>query len=142
MIQCIFSLSRCVNHYISTEDDCTFANGTFYYLSDTKEKCLSYEYCWSPQSIVTGLLLPLNEAGECSEGERKQSLFQWRESEWIGGTWAFTNWTKRKAIQANAIKMTLNFTLLQSVVSSPFSISLKTSLQNQVRMKLFCNLVD
>jgi hypothetical protein len=127
-----FSLTRCINYYIVDENDCTRANGRFYFPSKSEEECLSYSYCWSTQSVVTGLLTPPNGNGECFKGETVRNLFQWNKAKWIGGTWALTNWTKRQAVSANAIRITTNFTLLQSVVSTPAVISLKTFLQNQV----------
>ncbi len=124
-----------MNHYIANEKDCHLANGTMYYPSETKEECLSYSYCWTPQSITTGILSPVDStSGKCSEGITK-SLFEWIEAKWIGGTWAFTNWTQRQAVAANTVQTTIDFPSLQKHVSSPSSISLKTYLQNQVRMK-------
>jgi hypothetical protein len=123
---------RCVNHYISTEEDCLLANGTFYYPSQTKEKCESYTFCWTPQSTVTGLLSPTDEDGLCPNGGVLQSLFEWVEPQWIGGSWAFTNWTRRQAVSANTIKMTTNFTFLQTAVQASSALSLKTFLQNEV----------
>jgi len=121
-----------VNHYILNEEDCLLANGTFYYPSQSEDECLSHLYCWTPQSIVTGLLTPLDSNGKCPEGGRVESLFQWKNATWIGGTWAFTNWTTRQAVQANTIRMTIDFPLLQSIVSTPSDLSVKTYLQNQV----------
>jgi hypothetical protein len=123
---------RCVNHYLISETDCAQYNGTFYFPSDSKEECLRYSYCQSLQSSFTGLLSPPNEMGRCSEGEKMRSLFDWNEAKWIGGTWAYTNWTKREALSANEIRPTTNFTHLQSFVSIPSALSLKTYLQNQV----------
>ena len=126
------SLCRCVNHYITSEIDCHLANGTFYYPSQSEEECLSYSFCWTPQSIVTGLLTPLDSlTGNCTEA-RMQSLFQWESAKWIGGSWAYTNWTLRQPVQANKLAMSINFTLLQSSVSFSADESELTSLQNQV----------
>ena len=122
-----------MNHYITSQDVCHLANGTFYYPSQSKEECESYSYCWTPQSIVTGLLTPLDSpTGTCPEGGRVQSLFQWKNAKWFGGSWAHTNWTMRRPIHANKIAMAINFTLLQSMVSFPSDISVLASLQNQV----------
>ena len=93
---------------------------------------MSHLYCWTTQSIVTGLLTPLDSMGRCPEGGRVQSLFQWENATWIGGTWAFTNWTTRQAVPANEMRMSIDFPHLQSVVSSPSDLSVKTYLQNQV----------
>lgn len=122
-----------MNHYIFNKELCDMVNGTFYYPSETKEDCLGYLYCWSPQSIVTGLLTPVDEStGECSEGETMKSLFEWKEAEWIGGTWALTSWTKRESVAANAVRMTIDFPHLQADVSYSAELSMQTSLQNQV----------
>jgi len=130
---CVCVVCRCVNHYIFSEDDCKLANGTFYYPSESEEECLRYSYCWSPQSIVTGLLsAPDGVTGRCSEGETEESLFEWEEAEWIGGTWADSEWAERRSVQANEIRMTIDFPLLQSSVSYSSDLSMVTSLQNQV----------
>ncbi len=120
-----------MNHYILNEEDCQLANGSFYYPSQTKDECLRDLYCWTPQSSVTGLLIPLDSNG-CPNKGKNQSLFQWEDAKWIEGTWAYTNWTTRKAIPANTVQMTIDFPRLQSVVSSPSDLSVKTYLQNEV----------
>jgi hypothetical protein len=125
-----------VNHYILNEDDCLLANGSFYYTSKTVDECLSYLYCWTPESIVTGILTPLDSMGQCPEGGRIQSLFEWENATWIGGTWAYTNWTSRNFIAANRISMTIDFPMIQSVVSAPSDLSVKTYFQNQVNLKV------
>lgn len=124
-----------MNHHIFDENDCTLANGTFYYASKTKDDCLrsNYSYCWTPQSIVTGLLSPRDSVtGNCSVGASPQNLFQWKDAQWIGGTWAYTNWTTRRFVEANAIQQTIDFISLQSVVTFPSALSVKNYLQNQV----------
>jgi len=122
-----------VNHYLLNENDCKLANGTFYYPSNTKEECLKYSYCWTPESIVTGLLNPLDPiTGKCSKGEILQSLFEWKEPKWIGGKWASTTWATRQPIRANVIAKTIDFPSLQSSVSFSSTLSLKTAYQNQV----------
>jgi len=122
-----------VNPYLLDDDSCFLANGTFHFPSTTKEECLHSMYCWTPESIVTGLLLPPDSSsGECPKNGNLQSLFQWEEVQWIEGTWAFTKWTKRDAVQANVVKKTINFLQLQSNVSLPSDLSVKTFLQNQV----------
>ena len=109
------------------------ANGTFYYPSKTKEECLKYSFCWTPESIVTGLLSPLNPlTGKCSDGGIIQNLFEWEEAQWIGGTWVTTSWVSRQSVVTNAMRKTIDFPKLQSVVPSSSALSLKTSLQNQV----------
>lgn len=128
MISC-----RCVNHFIFTEDDCKLANGTFYYPSQTEAECKRYSYCWTPQSIVTGLLTSLdNLTGTCTEEGRVQSLFQWKNATWIGGSLAHTKWLLRRPIQANTMAPAINFTLLQSIVSYPADLSVLSALKNQV----------
>ena len=124
-----------MNHYITSESDCHLVNGTFYYPSQSEEECMKYSYCWTPQSIVTGLLTPLDDAtGTCSEDGQVRSLFQWKNAKWIGGSWANTNWTFRQPIQANRVAPVINFILLQANVSFPADKSILTSLQNQVRI--------
>ncbi len=131
-------MNRCVNHYIFSKHDCQLANGTFYYPSVTKEDCLSYLYCWSPQSTITGLMTPPNpQTGNCSDGETMRSLFQWEEAKWIGGTWASTMWTTRRAVTANDIRTSIDFLRLQSAVSFSSSLSQKTFFQNQVRSRKY-----
>jgi hypothetical protein len=117
---------------LNDDDDCALANGTFYSPSTTKDECLSKNYCWSVDSIVTGLLVEPNERGECSEGEVLKSLFEWRDAQWIGGTWAYSQWTKRASVKANVMKATIHFPHLQKNISFPSSLSAKTFLQNQV----------
>ncbi len=73
---------------------------------------------------------PVN--GKCSKGETMRSLFDWNEAQWIGGSYGFANWTSRHAVAANAIKQTIDFPRLQSVVTSTAVLLLKTTLQNQV----------
>lgn len=108
-------------------------NGTFYYVSDSKEKCLSYSYCWTPESMITGLLtLPNEGTGECPSDGRMESVFTWESPKWIGGTWAFTNWTSRQSVQTNTIRKTIDFVRIQEVVAAPSALTLRTFLQNQV----------
>jgi hypothetical protein len=137
LIQFFDILLRCVNHYIFSEEDCHIANGTFHYPSISEATCSSYVYCWTPESIVTGILSPLDSNQQCPDGGIKQSLFHWEKAKWIGGTWAFTNWTIRQAVPANELRVILDFPHLQSVVSSPADLSVKTYLQNEVLK--FCN---
>jgi hypothetical protein len=73
----------------------------------------------------------------CLDGGLPQNLFQWEEAKWIGGTLAFMNWTKQQPVAANTIQMTTNFTYLQQFASSPATVSLKTFLQNKVRLIIF-----
>ena len=122
---------RCVNHYIFSEADCQLANGTFYYPSQTEEECMNYTYCWTPQSIVTGLMTSLGQLNGACTGEVR-SLFQWENAKWIGGSWAHTNWTLRQPVQANKMATAIDFTHLQSNVSFPADRSELTALQNQV----------
>lgn len=124
-----------MNHYILSDFDCKMANGKFYYPASSKAECLNHSFCWSPDSIVTGLLTPVDTiTGSCLDGGVKQSLFTWNEAKWIGGAFASTNWTVRRAVQSNKIQNAINFPLLQSVVSSPADISLVFSLKNQVKI--------
>lgn len=124
---------RCVNHYLQNEGDCALASGTFYSPSTTKDECLHQKYCWNVDSIVTGLLVEPNESsGECSEGGVLRGLFEWKDAQWIGGTWAYSQWTKRAPVKVNVMKPTINFLSLQQNVSFPSSLSAKTLLQNQV----------
>ncbi len=115
-----------------SERDCRLANGTIFYPSDTMEECLRFTYCTTSQTIVTGLLSPADENGKCPDGVTPQSLFQWEEAKWIGGTMAYTNWTKREPVQANLISNTIDFPSLQLSVSYSSALSLKIFLQNQV----------
>jgi len=125
-----------VNHYIFNENDCHLANGTFYYPSQTEEECLRYSFCWTPDSIVTGLLEPLDPTtGKCPKGGENVSLFEWKKPIWIGGKWAFTNWTRRESVHPYVIANTTNFISLQSNVSFASSLSQKTAYQNQVFRK-------
>jgi hypothetical protein len=129
----ILIFCRCVNHFIFSENDCFLANGTFYYPSQTKEECLKYTYCWTSESIVTGLLSPIDPiTGNCPEGGTIQSLFEWKEAQWVGGTYAFTEWASRGLIAANDMRTTIDFPLLQNIVSYSSELSIQTSLQNQV----------
>ena len=66
-------------------------------------------------------------------GQIEQSLFDWIDPKWIGGQWAYTNWASRESVQVNEINQTIDFPKLQKAVASPSAVSLKTSLQNQVR---------
>ncbi len=117
------------------ETDCHLANGTFYYVSSTEEDCLRHLYCWSPQSIITGLKSPVDSDGNCPGGVSPQSLFKWEAPKWIGGTWASSQWTSRQPVHANAIANTIDFKSLQSNVSLASTFSLKVALQNQVDQK-------
>jgi len=122
-----------VNYFLLSESDCAMANGTFYYPSQSQDECLSHMYCWTPQSIVTGLLSPVDQStGDCAEGGIKQSIFEWKKPKWMGGTIAYTNWTNRQPVLVNTIRSTIDFPRVQEVVSSPTAISVKTFLQNQV----------
>jgi hypothetical protein len=76
-------------------------------------------------------LSPADENGKCPDGVTPQSLFQWEEAKWIGGTMAYTNWTKREPVQANLIANTIDFPSLQLNVSYSSALSLKIFLQNQ-----------
>ena len=122
-----------MNHYITSEIDCHLANGTFYYPLQSEEECLSYSFCWTPQSIVTGLLTPLDSlTGTCSEEGRMQSLFQWESAKWMGGSWAHTKWALRQPVHSNKLALAINFKLLQSNVTFSADKSVLTYLQNQV----------
>jgi hypothetical protein len=101
------------------------------------EECLKYKFCSTPQTTITGLLSPVDSNGNCSHGGTPQSLFEWKKSKWIGGKLVRTDWRKRESIQANTIKKTIDFQLLQQSVSYSSSLSLKTGLQNQVWKKVF-----
>jgi hypothetical protein len=128
---------RCANYFITAAGDCHLANGTIYFPSETEDDCLkNYTYCWTPDSIVTGLMVPLNQTVNCSDSDRR-NLFEWLEPKWIGGTFAFTNWTQRKSIAANVVSPTLDYTRIQEVVSYPSSLSVKASLQNEVLAYFF-----
>jgi hypothetical protein len=130
---------RCVNHHIITREDCLLLNGTFHYPSESREACLgsNYTYCWTSQTSITGLLTPRDSlTGRCPDGGTPQNLFRWEEAMWIGGTWAYAKWTTRQSIRVNNISNTINFPLLESYVSAPSEISLKTSFQNLVTKHL------
>jgi len=115
--------------------DCENANGMIFYSSDSEEKCLSYLYCWTPESTVTGLLTLVNSStGNCSNGGKLRSLFQWKHPKWIGGTFANTKWTLRQAVQTNMMRDAIDFPLLQSKVSLPAEHMLITFLQNRVKL--------
>ena len=110
------------------------SNGKFFYPASSKVECLNYTYCWSPESIVTGLLNPPDGVtGSCLDGETPMNLFEWNDAEWIEGTWASTRWINRQFVYSNTIRKSIDFPLLQNDVSSPASLSLLTGLKNQVR---------
>lgn len=91
---------------------------------------------------MTGLLSPVDPvSGNCSQGGVKKSLFDWKESQWIGGTLVTSKWAIRESVKVNEIRTLIDFPSLQNSVTTPVTLSIKTALQNQVFNEIFCEIV-